>query len=95
VIITKTHNLIRIVLLKTEDAPISIIVEGTTVESTDVDTVPELTNHKAEKSKTRYHDDALPVVRRVGHAPKSRPMSDGHILSQQGPWPSKVLLILE
>jgi len=72
-----------------DDAPISIIVEGTTVESTDVDTVPDL-NNKSDHNKDRFSNDSIPVTRRVGaYAQKSRPVSDGHILVQDS-WPSKV-----
>ncbi len=79
-----------------DDAPISIIVEGTTVESTDVDTVPESTESKTKldknvKKRNQEESTTAPVLRRVGEKiQKSRPMSEGPILSQQGSWPSKV-----
>ncbi|CAG7838593.1 unnamed protein product [Allacma fusca] len=70
-----------------DDAPISIVVEGTTLEATDVDAVPELVVHKKKNRREDSRDDSFSSNARRpnwnGVSPKTRPISDGHILSQQ------------
>jgi len=68
------------------DSPISIVVEGTTLESTDVDTVPELgkSSNRNRRQKDSSEEATVPVTRRIGgDGSRARPTSDGHILSQQ------------
>lgn len=69
-----------------EESPISIVVEGTTVEATDVDSVPDLMVPKYNKTASQSSDSSEQSVvkrRQGGATGKSRPISDGHILSQQ------------
>ena len=67
------------------------------MESTDVDTVPELGQVDKSSNRTKRHKDSkeeptVPVTRRVGgDNARARPTSDGHILSQEAYWLKKVL----
>lgn len=80
-------------------------MEGTTIEATDVDAVPEMmesNKRRLEKHnkapRHNPHEDAAnapPVLRRAAgggeKGQKTRPSSVGAVLSQgQGSWPSKV-----
>ena len=79
---TKTSSTVFCVPL--EETPISIVVEGTTVEATDVDSVPDLMVQKYARNPTNESSEQSAVKRRHGAgAAKSRPISDGHILSHQ------------
>lgn len=81
------HNFLNIV----DDAPISIIVEGTTVEATDVDTVGESSGSKSKPDHKNYKVRQDDVPHRTGsEQPRSRPISEGPLLQQQGSWPCKV-----
>lgn len=69
--------------MNSEETPISIVVEGTTVEATDVDSVPELMVPKYARNSSNDSAEQNVVKRRPGaNGAKSRPISDGHILSQ-------------
>lgn len=82
--ILNVRTLNGVFYVPTEETPISIVVEGTTVEATDVDSVPDLMVQKYARNPTNESSEQSAVKRRHGAgAAKSRPISDGHILSHQ------------
>jgi len=66
-----------------------MVIEGTTVESTDVDTAGELTKSDRNRQVRQKDatDESSPIPRRgAGASEKLRPSSEGHVLSQPGKW---------
>lgn len=88
--------MVTLVLTNLLEAPVSIVVEGTTTESTDVDEVVDTSTDIIHDRKPKYvrEETNVPITKRNGTKPsKNRPVSDGHILSHEAYLHSKVTYV--